>query len=327
MNYDKFYKTFSELAEIRTAEPMKNHTTLRIGGPADTFCVPPSIELLCSMLSFCKAEHIPCFVLGGGANVLVGDKGIRGVVLSTEALTGYSITCTNTSCGLQTNTLSSAPGEPHAVVRAEAGLPIAHLAEILAHEGWSGFEFTASLPGTLGGAVFMNARCYNHEIADILKCVQCYNPDTHSINSVERREHTWEYKRTPFMQEGALASCIIVSAEFFITKRAPQDIYNEMNTYTQDRIAKGHFDYPSAGSMFKNNRAFGRPTGMILDELGFCGKRIGDAMVSPRHANIFVNAGNATAHDMLSLIKLAQEAALKHFGFALEPEVVFIGEL
>ena len=215
------------------------------------------------------------------------------------------------------STASAKTGDAQAVVHAEAGLAIARLVEILACESWSGFEFAASLPGTVGGAVFMNARCYNHEIADILHCVHYFNPETSCTNTVEREEHIWEYKKTPFMPGGALASCVIVSADFIVTQGTEQSIRTQMDQYTQDRIAKGHFDYPSAGSMFKNNRAFGRPTGMILDELGFRGKRIGDAMVSPRHANIFVNAGHATAADMLALITCAQEAARRQFGFDL----------
>jgi len=222
---------------------------------------------------------------------------------------------------------ASAPDQPaSAVVTAEAGLSVAQLAEQLAHESWSGFEFSASLPGTIGGAVYMNARCYNHEIADILIRVHFFNPKTLTAGSVERAQNSWEYKKTPFMQGGAYESCIILKAEFFVTQKNKTEILQEMERYTEDRIAKGHFDFPSAGSMFKNNRAFGKPTGMILDELNFRGKRIGDAMVSPKHANIFVNAGNATAHDMRALIELAQDAALKQYGFLLEPEVVFAGE-
>ncbi|HOT58891.1 MAG TPA: UDP-N-acetylmuramate dehydrogenase [Spirochaetales bacterium] len=317
MNTSKLTDMFSGTMEIREHEPMKLHTTIRIGGPADIFCTPPSIETFCALLSFCIQENIPYFILGGGANLLVGDRGIRGVVISTELLTRYSITAAP----------PNASAEPrNAIVCAEAGLSIARLAENLAHESWSGFEFSASLPGTVGGAVYMNARCYNHEIADVLTRIHFFNPKTFATCSIERSQHSWEYKKTPFMPGGAYESSIILKAEFLVTQKNESEILKEMEHYTADRIAKGHFDYPSAGSMFKNNRAFGKPTGMILDELNFRGKRIGDAMVSPKHANIFVNAGNASARDMRALIELAQTEALQQFGFSLEPEVVFAGE-
>lgn len=317
MNIAKLSELFSGSMEMREHEPMKLHTTLRIGGPADIFCVPPSIETFCNILSCCEEAHIPYFILGGGANLLVGDRGIRGVVISTELLTSYTITTAS-------QPMQERPA--NAVVSAEAGLSIAHLAEQLAQESWSGFEFSASLPGTVGGAVYMNARCYNHEIADILTRVYFFNPKTLTSNFIERNQNPWEYKKTPFMPGGAYESCIILKAEFRVTQRNKNEVLQEMECYTQDRLAKGHFDFPSAGSMFKNNHSFGKPTGMILDELNFRGKRIGDAMVSPKHANIFVNAGNATARDMLALIELAQSEALKHYGFLLEPEVVFVGE-
>ena len=317
MNIYKLSELFSAFMEIREHEPMKLHTTLQIGGPADIFCLPPSIDVFCKILSFCIKEHIPYFILGGGANLLVGDRGIRGVVISTKLLNSYSVT----------GVPAPAPEQPSsAVVIAEAGLSIAQLAEQLAHESWSGFEFSASLPGTVGGAVYMNARCYNHEIADILVRVHFFNPETQTVSLIARTQSPWEYKKTPFMPGGTYESCIILKAEFLVTQKNKTEILQEMECYTEDRIAKGHFDYPSAGSMFKNNRSFGKPTGMILDELNFRGKHIGDAMVSPKHANIFVNAGNATARDMRALIELAQDTALKHFGFTLEPEVVFVGE-
>jgi UDP-N-acetylmuramate dehydrogenase len=137
---------------------------------------------------------------------------------------------------------------------------------------------------------------------------------------------SWSYKRTPFMPGGALAGAVIVGASFKLARGGTEAIAARMAELEADRAAKGHFDYPSAGSLFKNDRNFGRPTGRILDELGFRGKRVGDAMVSQKHANIFVNAGRASAADMVALIQTAQDAARRAFGIELEPEVIRLGE-
>ena len=141
--------------------------------------------------------------------------------------------------------------------------------------------------------------------------------------AIERSD--WEYKRTPFMPGGARAGAVITGAALRLVPGDRDAIAARMAELEADRRAKGHFDLPSAGSMFKNDRRFGRPTGRILDELGFRGRRVGDAMVSPRHANIFVNAGRASAADMRALIEEAREAAREAFGFELEPEVAFLG--
>jgi UDP-N-acetylmuramate dehydrogenase len=304
-------------AELRFDEPMAGHTTFRIGGPADAFALPRNPEALAALLKAARDGGFPAYLIGGGANLLVADAGVRGLVISTAGLGGLR------------ELDAATPGERR--LYAGAGVPVAELVMKAAELGLGGLEFAAGLPGSVGGAVYMNARCYEREFADALAYVD-YLPAgasdggaAHTARlSVERGD--WAYKRTPFMPGGSSAGAAVLGAAFILRPADPAALKARMAELEADRRAKGHFDYPSAGSLFKNNRAFGRPTGKILDELGFRGLRVGDAMVSPQHANIFVNAGRATAADMIALIRRAQDAAREAFGYELEPEVATLGE-
>lgn len=296
---------------------MAGHTSFRIGGPADAFALPRNPEALAALLKAARERGFPASLIGGGANLLVADAGVRGLVISTAGLVGLR--------ELDRDGIAEG-GERY--LYAGAGVPVAELVERSAELGLGGLEFAAGLPGSVGGAVYMNARCYEREFADALAYVD-YLPAAAGAARHARlyvRRGDWAYKRTPFMPGGPLAGSAVIGAAFALRPADPAALKARMAELEADRRAKGHFDYPSAGSLFKNNRAFGRPTGKILDELGFRGLRVGDAMVSPKHANIFVNAGRATAADMMALIRRAQEAARKAFGFDLEPEVVKLGD-
>jgi UDP-N-acetylmuramate dehydrogenase len=299
-------------AETRYDEPMRDHTSFRIGGPADAFVRPRTPEAFSKLLSEAAAEGIPVAVIGGGANLLVSDSGVRGIVASSTYLRSLSF-------------------QKDGIAYAGAGLPVVDLVGEACARGFSGLEFAAGLPGSIGGAVFMNARCYDREFADIIEKVDYLVPSasakgtcTHGTTAIDRS--AWAYKRTPFMPGGRLAGALVIGASLRLSPADPAPIAARMKELEADRAAKGHFDYPSAGSLFRNDRAFGRPVGKLLDELGFRGRRIGDAMVNPRHANIFVNAGAASATDMMRLIDEARAAAKKAFGFELVPEVVFLGD-
>lgn len=304
-------------------EPLSGHTTFRIGGPAEAYVIPRDASALATLVTAARDRDIRVTVLGGGANVLVSDSGVKGIVVSTAGLDAVHVS-------------------PDGIMMAGAGVPVVRLADTAREFGLSGLEFAAGLPGSVGGAVFMNARCYDREFADVLADVDALAPgpaDTtrdgdpplirptvlHPV-TVQPEPGRWAYKMTPFMPGGRLEGAIITLARFRLVPGDREAISAAMSAHEDDRRAKGHFDYPSAGSLFKNNRAFGRPTGRILDELGFRGKRLGDAMVSPKHANIFVNAGNARAADVLELISQARKAAFDAFGFDLEPEVVMLGD-
>mgnify|MGYP005847934457 CR=1 FL=1 len=286
-------------------EPMSRRTTFRIGGPADAVVEPGTRESLAALLYAARSAGLPVFLLGGGANLLVRDGGIRGLVVSTRGLDRLR----KTGSGME----------------AEAGVLVTDLVKAAADEGLSGIEFAAGLPGSIGGAVYMNARCYEREFADLMTRVDFLAPDG-SFGSLVPDRDEWAYKRTPFMPGGRLSGSVVLGAEFRLTPGGREAIRSRMRELEADRAAKGHFDFPCAGSVFKNNRRFGRPTGKILDELGFRGRSLGTAAVSEKHANIFVNPGSATASDMLALIDAARREARDRFGYELEPEVVIIGE-
>ncbi|MBN2873899.1 MAG: UDP-N-acetylmuramate dehydrogenase [Spirochaetales bacterium] len=304
----KFLENCNIDAEIRYDEPMSAHTSFRIGGPADAFVRPSSVQALATLLQAAAIAELPLAVIGGGANLLVADAGVRGIVACTDSIAEVRV---------------DTDGSMHA----GAGLPVRNLVQMALERGRGGLEFAAGLPGSVGGAVYMNARCYDREFADVIARVEYLKPSAGawelSSSAIDRA--AWSYKRSPFMPAGALTGAVVVGASFKLVPGDRAAIAAEMAGHEADRIAKGHYDYPSAGSLFKNNRGFGRPTGSILDELGFRGRRIGDAMVSPKHANIFVNAGAATAADMRKLIDEARSAAKKAFGVELETEVEFLG--
>jgi UDP-N-acetylmuramate dehydrogenase len=311
-------------AEVTWNEPMSTHTTFKIGGPADAFVRPKDTESALFLLSSARAEGIPLFILGGGANLLVGDKGIRGIVMDTSALRSIS----------RRLTPYTAP-EGQTLLVAGAGLPIDELCLDALASGLGGLEDFFGLPGSVGGAAFMNARCYEVEMSQVLEWVLSVGDH----GRIERRElrtaadegsvPDWSYKRSPYQPGGSAAGELILEAAFRLRPLDDEGAARAaavMRSRRLDREAKGHYRLPSAGSVFKNNRALGAPTGKLLDGLGFRGRRIGDAMVSSWHANIFVNVGSATAADMRSLIELAQTEARARLGFALESEVIMVGD-
>jgi UDP-N-acetylmuramate dehydrogenase len=190
----------------------------------------------------------------------------------------------------------------------------------------AGLETFYGMPGSVGGAVFMNARCYEVEMADRLAWVESVAPGSATLVRDSLDPADWSYKRSPYQPGGPRAGHVVLSAAFRLGKGEPGALRAVMAEKRADREAKGHYRLPSAGSVFKNDRSLGRPTGKILDELGLRGRRVGGAMVSEWHANIFVNAGGATAEDMRRLIGLARDEARSRLGVELEPEVLFVGD-
>jgi UDP-N-acetylmuramate dehydrogenase len=339
----KFLEKINIDAEIGFDEPMFKHTSFRIGGPADALVQPRCSDDLSRLLVAAENDGIPVTIIGGGANLLVADEGVRGIVVCTSQLRRFEVETTRAEPGSAMGTVPTTGGNQEATVgtvpptggdqgatgvytvRAGAGLAVTELLGKLLDLGLSGMEFAAGLPGSVGGAVYMNARCYEKEMADLLDSVFYLDPLDHQLRHTGLEGQDWAYKLTPFMPGGTLAGAVITGARFWLHAGNKELMAARMAELEADRRAKGHFDYPCAGSLFKNDRRFGRPTGQILDELGFKGRRIGDAMVSRKHANIFVNAGRASAADMLALVGEAQAAAFKAFGFDLEPEVVKVG--
>ena len=289
-------------ARPRLDEPMAGHTWFAIGGPADLYAAPRDLEQLIEVYALALEAGLPRFLLGAGANILVSDRGIRGLVIDLGRLAGIELHGDRVIAG--------------------AGVPMSDLAEKASSASLAGLETFYAMPGQVGGSVWMNARCYERSLSDCLESVQVLTPGL-EIETVERREGDWDYKRSPFQgREG-----VIVGATFRLAPGAdPDRLRGRMREIRGDRERKGHFVHPCAGSMFKNNRAFGMPSGRIIDGLGLRGRRRGGAMVSELHANIIVNTGGATAADVDSLAREIEQKVKAEHGFALEREVLLVGE-
>jgi UDP-N-acetylmuramate dehydrogenase len=290
---------------------MSAHTTFRVGGPADVWARPSGSDaesLAASVLRAAREEAVPVFVLGGGANLVVADAGIRGLVLDTA---GCSSACFETVGN----------GSPEPVFAAGAGLSVDAAVEACAARSLGGLEFLAGMPGSVGGAVWMNARCYGRSISDVLVETTILDEQLDRV-AVPFDPDAFGYKRSPFQSRGAL----IVSARFRLEPKPEADIRKTADANRSDRKEKGHYRLPSAGSAFKNDYAFGKPTGKIVDELGLRGLRIGGALVAPWHGNIIVNSGDATAADIRALAEEVTFRVERAVGLRLEPEILFVGD-
>ncbi len=280
-------------------EPLSRHCTFRIGGKADLYAVPCDIDDLGKLLSVIRSESIPWFVIGGGANILFSDSGFRGIVIDTA---GFN------SVAFDGN-----------IIHSGAGVKFSELAEKACGESLSGLEFFYGMPGTTGGSIYMNARCYSQSVSDVLYNVT-FIDDNGEISYYTADKADFGYKISPFQNK----QDIIIKAAFSLKEGDKKEMLEKMNGFKAEREAKGHYMYPCAGSVFKNNREFGQPSGKIIDSLGLRGLASGGAMVSPLHANIIVNTGKASSDDVRQLVSIIQEKVYKEFGFSLEREIIYI---
>lgn len=303
---------------VRFDEPMSDHTTFRIGGPADLFVSPSSVEELFALLDLFQGASVPVAIVGGGSNLLVADRGIRGAVVCLGSLA-------------RIERRDGVAG----VVRAHSGAGMNDLVAWCAAESLAGLERFAGLPGSVGGAVFMNARCYELSVSDVFisASVLRLSKNGYTLETHEFRADEWGYKQSPFQTRSPAdplavsdGEKIVLSADFRLAPGNRDEIRREMAKYVADRVEKGHFRFPSAGSMFKNDRSFGKPSGKLIDEAGLRGFAVGDAQVAPWHGNIVINRGNARAQDVRELVIEVQRRVLAATGFQLEPEVLFAGE-
>jgi UDP-N-acetylmuramate dehydrogenase len=296
----KFLSKINLNGSYREDEPLAGHTTFRIGGPADAMVFPASVNDVKAIQLLCLQEDIPLLVLGRGANVLVSDKGVRGVTLNLTSLAGWR--------------------HSEGVLTTQAGLDVSAAAEAGLATGFSCLEFLNAMPSTVGGAVYMNARCYGAEIADVL--IDAIVVDGGHERTVPFRREEWDYKVSPF-QNG---TGIIVEARFRTKPAGAAEVEAVMTANKADRESKGHFRLPCAGSVFKNNHAFGAPSGVLIDRVGLKGLRRGRAVVSDWHANIIVNEGGATAADLRALVGEVKDRVAAATGFTLEEEVLYVGD-
>ena len=310
---------------VRFDEPMSAHTTFRVGGPADLYVEPSSRDELASLIGFFTDAGVPVSILGGGSNLLVSDRGIRGAVLSLAAF--------NLVERLEMQSASSPAAE--CLVRAGSGASMKDLTEWCCLHSISGLERFAGLPGSVGGAVFMNARCYDISVSDVFFQAEVlyFREGRCTLETRLLDTSVWGYKHSPFQTRTGSDPLvlgpdteIILSATFRVHSGDAGNIREQMDSFIADREQKGHFRFPSAGSMFKNNHAFGKPSGRIIDEAGLRGFCVGDAQVAPWHGNIVINAGNARASDLRRLVDEVRRRVREQTGFDLEPEVIFAGD-
>lgn len=290
--------------ELRFDEPMAEHTTFKVGGPADVWVRPvgPGFPRYAAcLLTTAREEGVPVFVLGGGANLVVSDRGIRGIVLDTSGWSGWQIDETS--------------------VLFYAGTKVDQAVEVCAEHNRDALTFLAGMPGSIGGAIWMNARCYNKSISDVL--LETWILDEQFQETwIPFRSEDFNYKISPFQNRQVL----IFGGRFKTSSKNRGDLLKEMQTYRQDREIKGHYTLPSAGSAFKNNHAFGKPTGKIIDELGLRGLQVGGAKVADWHGNIIVNTGTATARDIYKVTEVIKQKVAEALGYTLECEILFVGD-
>lgn len=283
-------------------ELLSRHTTFKIGGPARNFLLPATVDELTEAISHCRSHNEAFYILGGGSNLVFSDDGFPGTIICTKNLNKIDVHGNLVTC--------------------QAGVTISSFTTFAKYHGLSGFETFAGLPGTTGGAVFMNARCFEVEIADILESATYLDLKDLTVKSYTFNATHWAYKKSPFND----GTKLVLSATFkaSATGVSPESIEEKNRFYINERKSKGHFEFPSAGSVFKNNHDFGKPSGKIIDEAGLKGFAIGGAKVADFHGNFIINTGNATAADVKALVDHIKKVVFQKFGFTLEEEIIFV---
>jgi len=283
---------------IKKEEPMAEHTSWMVGGPADYFLCPANLEELVEIVRCSKQYGLPLYVMGNGTNLLVLDGGIRGLVVNIGA--PFSYTARNKD-----------------FLVAGAGTPMPTLAKSAKEAGLSGLEFAIGIPGSLGGALIMNAGAFGGYIGEKVESVKLVDFDG-NMNTLPRAELSFGYRSSNLAGRG-----VIVEAALGLTRGEPDQVDRTMEKYSAERRSR-HPNLPSAGSVFRNPPH--KPAGKIIEEAGAKGMRIGGAQVSEKHANFIVNTGDATAADILELITAVQQLVKNKLGIELHPEVRIIGE-
>ena len=301
MNQEIKQKFCSLLGEekVLTDELMSSHTTFRIGGPADYFLLPACSREVQGILSICREEGLPYFILGNGSNLLVNDAGYRGVIIQLYR---------------NFNEIKVEGTE----IRASAGALLSGIAAAAKNASLTGFEFAGGIPGTIGGAVMMNAGAYGGEMKHVIKEVTVLTKEGEIlVLPVEERAFG---SRTSVVKT---AGYVVLEAVIHLEKGDMQAIAERMKELTEQRTSKQPLEYPSAGSTFK--RPEGYFAGKLIMDTGLRGYRVGGAQVSEKHCGFVINAGGATAADVVQLMSDVNEKVKAKFGVSLEPEVRFLG--
>ncbi|MDR0514511.1 MAG: UDP-N-acetylmuramate dehydrogenase [Coriobacteriaceae bacterium] len=286
--------------EVYAHEPMARHTSYHLGGPARFFVQVASLRALSALIEACRDEQEPWLVIGKGSNLLVADSGFEGVVITL----GHDFKF----CRFDEDALRFVAG---------AGLSLAHVVQDAFKRGVAGLEFAVGTPGTVGGAVRMNAGSRDEWIGSRVVSVTVYSP-TQGLKRLAGSQIAWSYRETGFSDEEVILEC-----ELAVEASLPAYVRGRMEGVLARRKRTQPLQYPSCGSVFKNPPA--RSAGALIDGLGLKGLRHGGAMVSPLHANFIVNMGNARAADVYGLIRHVQTKVKEAYGIELQPEVKFLG--
>lgn len=291
---DELYKIVGE-QNVKIDEPMSRHTTFRIGGPAQIFVMPHTAEEVGQVVSACNVCQVPFFLLGHGSNLLVSDAGIEGVVIQLyQNFSEYTIDGTK--------------------VTAQAGVMLGRLGNAIRDAGLAGFEFAAGIPGTLGGAVMMNAGAYGGEMKDIVEKVQLMDRDGKLLEKTGE-EMKFAYRQSIVEDEGY----IVLGATLALQQGKIEEITARMEELAEARRTKQPLEFPSAGSTFK--RPEGYFAGKLIMDAGLRGYSVGGAQVSEKHCGFIINKGGATAEDVMQLIEDVKKTVYDQFQVELEPEV------
>lgn len=288
--------------QIYKNEPMSKHTSFKIGGNADVFVKITTIDDLKAVLEFTNEKKIPLTIIGNGTNLLVQDGGIRGIVIKLE---------------LKDFKIKRMANEVQITV--ESGMSLAMLSSIAIKEELTGFEFAAGIPGTVGGALRMNAGCYGSEMKDVVVKSRYMTKDG-KIKTLDLKDHKFEYRNSIFSKK----DYIIVDTTISLQKGNVKDIKAKIEEYNTSRREKQPLDYPSAGSTFK--RIEGIPTAKLIDDAGLKGYNVGDAEVSRKHAGFIINKGKATAQDVLDLVEYVKKQVKEKFNVDIQLEILVLGE-
>ena len=299
----EFYEKLSKIVkkeQILEEEPMKKHTTFRIGGPAEYLILPQTTEEIADVIKLCRQEEIPWYIVGNGSNLLVADEGVRGVVI--QLLRNFNQIQVE---GCQ--------------IRMQAGAQNAAVAKRALDASLTGFEFAAGIPGTIGGAVVMNAGAYGGEMKDILKEVTVLDPNG-MIRTIPAEELELGYRTSIIARKGY----VVLEAVIVLKAGDPKEIKAAMDELKEKRVTKQPLEYPSAGSTFK--RPEGYFAGKLIMDAGLRGFSVGGAQISEKHCGFVINKDNATAKDVTELMDETKKIVMEKFGVALEPEVKRLGQ-
>lgn len=298
-NYKELFKDIYLEDSIKVNEPMKNHISFKVGGPADILLEPSDEKQIIKSIEICKNNNIPYIVIGNGSNLLVRDGGIRGVVIKLSGLNFIKVDGNYITAG--------------------AGVVLKDVSDVALENSLTGFEFASGIPGSVGGAVFMNAGAYDGEMKNIISSVTVLDKEG-NIVTLEKDELEFGYRTSSVKTEGY----IVISAQFELQLGDKVKIKNRIDELTQKREEKQPLEYASAGSTFK--RPEGYFAGKLIQDAGLKGFTIGGAAVSQKHSGFVINTGNATAQDVLDVIKHVQDEVKNQFGVELKTEVRIIGE-